>query len=304
MEAGGLQRPGASLDLRPAGPTGGQQPRSGFSALCSRARIGRLGQLEIRLAASAAEVRQAQALRYRVFYEELAAVADERLRTLGRDVDAFDTVCDHLLVLDRSTPQGRRGRGQEIVGTYRLLRQEFAERHSGFYSQREFELRPLLERKRRLRFLELGRSCVLNRYRDKRTLELLWHGVWAYVLEYQVDVMIGCASLEGTDPNRHAAALSFLHHHARAPAEWAVRAHEHLRVHMNCLPAEELDAKKAVRELPPLVKGYLRLGAYVGDGAVVDEQFGTTDICIVLPVAAINRRYVSHYGETAGRYAG
>jgi putative hemolysin len=260
--------------------------------------VGRVGALEVRLAATAAEVRRAQALRYQVFYGEMGAVPDPRTRRLRRDTDRFDRFCDHLLVVDRAEA-GRPWLRQrsEVVGTYRLLRQEVAERHGGFYSEREFQIAPLLERQRRLRFLELGRSCVVQRYRTKRTVELLWRGIWSYAQACGVDVMIGCASLPGTDPDRLALPLSFLHHRARAPEEWGVRAHEHLRVEMNRMPESAIDDRAALKSLPPLVKGYLRLGAFVADGAVVDAQFSTTDVCIVLPVAAIGPRYLDHFGS-------
>jgi putative hemolysin len=144
--------------------------------------------------------------------------------------------------------------------------------------------------------MELGRSCVLEPYRNKRTVELLWHGLWTYVREHGIDVMIGCASLPGTDPDQHAMALSFLHHNALAPPEWRCRAHDRLYVPMDRLPRDEVDAKSALKALPPLIKGYLRLGAYVGDGAVIDRQFGTTDVLIILPVEKIDPRYFEHFG--------
>jgi L-ornithine Nalpha-acyltransferase len=266
--------------------------------------LGRLGGLEVRLAQSAAEIRRAQALRYRVFYREMSAVADRRTLILRREADPFDLICDHLLVIDRTRPRSRFRNLPEVVGTYRLLRQEVAVRNGGFYTEGAFDLTGLLERQAGLRFLELGRSCVLAPYRTKRTLELLWHGVWSYALQHGSDVMIGCASFEGTDPDEIAAALSFLHHHARAPDGWDVRARGPDRVEMNRLPASQLDAKAALRMLPPLIKGYLRLGAYVGDGAVVDGQFGTVDVCIILPVAQIRSRYLNHFGADASRYAG
>jgi L-ornithine Nalpha-acyltransferase len=266
--------------------------------------LGRLGDLEVRLAATALDVRRAQQLRYRIFYEEMHAVANPAALMSRRDADRFDRVCDHLLVLDRSNP----GRSllrlrPEIVGTYRLLRQEVARRHFGFYTQSEFDLAPLIDRHPRLRFLELGRSCVLGTHRNSRTIELLWHGIWSYVLAHQIDVMVGCASLEGIDPERLALPLSFLHHHALAPAEWSVRPVGARRVDMNRMPLEAVNVKKALRALPPLLRGYLRLGAMVGDGAVIDPQFHTTDVCIILPVAAINPRYVNYYGPDACRYA-
>jgi putative hemolysin len=143
---------------------------------------------------------------------------------------------------------------------------------------------------------------VLPRYRTKRTVELLWHGILAYVRRHRLDVMIGCASFEGTDPDRLLRPLSFLHHYAQAPEPWRARAHESRRVEMNRVAKEAIDPKAALHELPPLIKGYLRLGAYVGDGAVVDHQFGTTDVLIILPVSAIHQRYIEHFGGDATRH--
>jgi putative hemolysin len=282
----------------------GGAPSGSWRARRSMGSLGRLGNLEVRLAASPAEIRRAQALRYRIFYEEMAAIPNMRARETRRDADSFDNICDHILVLDRANLCRPLLRQQpEIVGTYRLLRQAVAERHHGFYSAGEFEIEPLIARHRKLRFLELGRSCVLEPYRNKRTIELLWHGIWAYVLIHGIDVMIGCASLEGTDPDRLALPLSFLHHTARAPTEWRVTALEGRRVEMDRMPLAAIDMKAALRTLPPLIKGYLRVGAFVGDGAVVDYQFGTTDVCIIMPVASINARYVVYYGPDASRYA-
>jgi putative hemolysin len=269
------------------------------------ASLGRIGPLEVRLARTVGEVKRAQALRYQVFYEEMAAVADARTLITRRDADPFDALCDHILVVDHDAMTSRKfGRAEpRIVGTYRLLRQEVADRHDGFYTAGEYDIQSLLDRKPGLNFLELGRSCVLPPYRTKRTVELLWHGIWTYVLRHRIDVMFGCASLEGTDPHRLALPLSFLHHHARAPDEWRVKAIAGQAVDMNRMSREALDPKQALHALPPLIKGYLRLGAYVGDGAVVDHQFGTTDVCIVLPVSGISSRYVNYYGADASRHA-
>jgi putative hemolysin len=265
--------------------------------------LGRLGSLEVRLARTAAEVRKAQKLRYRVFYQEMSAIADRTAQFARRDVDAFDAICDHLLVLDHETPDGAPLRKPAVVGTYRLLRQDVAERHGGFYSAGEFAVRDLFARHRGLKFLELGRSCVLPPYRNKRTVELLWHGVWTYVLQRGVDVMFGCASLEGTDPDKLALPLSFLHHFAGAPEPWRARALPWRYVQMNRQAKAVIDPKAALRLLPPLIKGYLRLGAMIGDGAVIDRQFGTTDVLIVLPVSAISARYIEHFGPSANRHA-
>jgi len=268
---------------------------------------GQIGTLQVRLARTTADVRMAQRLRYDVFYREMSAVANIAAQIRQRDEDPYDAVCDHLLVFDSEieTSVGAgwsSGRKPRVVGTYRVLRQEVAERGSGFYTQGEYDIAPLLARcSKTHKFMELGRSCVLKPYRNKRTVELLWHGLWTYVRQHRVDVMIGCASFEGTDPEQHAMALSFLHHHALAPPEWRVRAHERLHVPMNRLPKERVDARAALKAMPPLIKGYLRLGAFVGDGAVIDRQFGTTDVLICLPVAKIDPRYFEHFGKPEER---
>lgn len=261
---------------------------------------GRMGNLEVRLARSRSDLRRAQKLRYEVFYEEMDAVPNAASVLSRRDEDPYDAVCDHLLVVDYgdiSKDKHSWRAHPRVVGTYRVLRRDAAERAGGFYTQNEYNIKPLLASKGAdCEFMELGRSCVLKPYRNKRTVELLWHGIWAYVREHGVDVMLGCASFPGVDPNQHALALSFLHHHARAPKEWRARAHEKLYIDMNMMAAKDVDAKAALRAMPPLIKGYLRLGAYFGDGAVIDRQFGTTDVMVILPVEAIDERYFGHFG--------
>ena len=265
-------------------------------------RLGAIGRLEISLTRSKRDLRRLQELRYQVFFEHGGAVAGSAARTSRRDKDHFDSICDHLMVVDRSRSNAIAGR-PPVVGTYRLLRQDVAEKQRGFYSAEEFDLSGLLARHAGLRFLELGRSCVLPAYRSRRTIELLWHGVWSYVREHQMDVMIGCASFESADAARLARPLSFLRHFARAPESWRAPAHPLRWVEMNRMAKSEIDIKAAWRELPPLIKGYLRVGAFVGDGAVIDPKFGTTDVLIVLPVKAINARYINHFGADAQRYA-
>jgi L-ornithine Nalpha-acyltransferase len=262
---------------------------------------GQIGGLEVRLAHSRTDIRSAQRLRYRVFYEEMAASPSFTAKVRRRDQDPYDAICDHLLVVDVTKPapgmQPWPQRGPKVVGTYRLLRQEMAERGQGFYTQGEYDIAPLIaSQPSGTRFLELGRSCVQDTYRTKRTVELLWHGLWTYVRENKIDVMIGCASFEGTDPHAHAMALSLLHHQSLAPPEWRCRAHEGRYQRMDLVPLEQINVKAALKAMPPLIKGYLRLGAYVGDGAVIDHQFGTTDVMIVMPVAKINPRYFGHFG--------
>jgi len=261
--------------------------------------LGQIGSLEVRLAQTAAEVRQAQKLRYRVFYQEGSAIPDPGRLFARRDVDGFDAICDHLLVIDHATSDSHAKRRPAVVGTYRLLRQAMAEDYGGFYSAAEFDIGALLARHPTMQFLELGRSCVLAPYRNKRTVELLWQGIHGYVLQNRIDVMIGCASLDGTDPKQLAMQLSFLHHYAGAPEAWRARALPTRYVEMNQMSKESIDPKLALRALAPLVKGYLRLGCYIGDGAVVDHEFGTTDVLIVLPMSKVKSRYLDHFSKAA-----
>ena len=262
--------------------------------------LGRIGSLEVRLAATRSEVEAAQALRYRVFVEEMCARLPEDAMQQKRDFDSIDRYCDHLLVLDTALT----GEVEEqIVGTYRLLRQEVATRHDGFYSQCEFDVTDLTGRNSDKRFLELGRSCVLREYRTRRTLEALWQGNWAYALNHGIDVMFGCASFPGDRPYAHALALSFLNHTACADADWKVKAIAGRGLSIDMMPVEAINPRAALAAMPPLVKGYLRVGALVSEEAVVDPAFGTTDVLVILPVNKINGRYINHYGADASRFA-
>jgi putative hemolysin len=264
--------------------------------------LGRLGKLEVRLARSFDEVKRAQRLRYQVFYEEMAAVANRWALISRRDHDAYDRLCDHLLVLDHGGEEGEAFEPR-IVGTYRLLRQEVAGRRGGFYSAGEFDVARMVARHPDRFFLELGRSCVLKPYRTKRTVELLWHGIWRYVRRHGSDVMVGCASLPGTDVAALAPLLAFMRRSAPAPEAWSVAALSGRGIAIDRLESEPAEAMREVRLLPPLIKGYLKLGAFVCEEAVTDSQFGTTDVFLVLPLEAISSRYIDHYGPEATRYA-
>ncbi|MFB9949920.1 GNAT family N-acetyltransferase [Rhizobium puerariae] len=262
--------------------------------------LGRIGTLETRLARNDREIDAAQAVRYRVFVDEMNATLNPDAMRSHRDIDAYDAICDHLLVVDNAIEGDIE---DQIVGTYRLLRQEVALANGGFYSASEFDIEPLLARHPDKQFMELGRSCVLPDYRTKRTVELLWQGNWAYSLKHGMHAMFGCASFAGTQPEEHALALSFLHHTVLAKGDWAVSARPELHCQMDLMPPEAVNARKALTTLPPLIKGYLRLGAMIGDGAVVDHAFNTTDVLVVLPIASISSRYVNYYGADAGRFA-
>nr|QCC20246.1 ornithine--acyl-ACP N-acyltransferase [uncultured bacterium] len=255
------------------------------------------GTLEVRLAETEAEVEAAQHLRYRVFYEEMSAVPTPAMREARRDFDKFDAYCDHMLVVDRGVLDDD---GQPaVVGCYRLMRDGDASRAGGFYTSGEYDITALLrDLPAGTKLLELGRSCVLKEYRARPgSMQLLWKGVMVYVKRFDVDLMFGCASLQGTDPASLDLPLSYLHHFHRMSG-MVVHARPDLYVDMNRMPKEAIDPKEALRALPPLIKGYVRAGALIGDGAVIDRQFGTTDVFIYLPVSKISARYQSRFGQS------
>jgi putative hemolysin len=259
--------------------------------------LGVSGTLEVRLARTTKDIRRAQKLRYKVFFEEMGATPSARARLSRRDIDAYDRLCDHLLVIDRVGKVNRFGRPKpKVVGTYRLLRSDVA-RAAGadFYTAGEFDLTNLLAANPAARLLELGRSCVLKPYRSKRVLDLLWQGLWHYIAHHRIELMFGCASFEGTIPAAHALPLSFLHHFAATPEGESARAHPWNHTTMDLMPVEAVDPKAALRALPPLIKGYLKVGARFGAGAVVDRPFGTTDVFVSIRVKDIDPRYLSHY---------
>ena len=247
------------------------------------------GDFEVRLANSAAEVEAAQALRFRVFFEEMAARPTAEIAATRRDFDVFDEVCDHLLVLDR-----RRGEGPEgIVGTYRLIRRPAAAKIGRFYSSAEYDIRTMIDYPGEV--LELGRSCIERDARNTATMQMLWRGIALYAFHYNIQVMFGCASLPGTDPSQHALPLSYLYHHHLAPREIRARALPERYVDLNMLEPGSYDARKAMARVPPLIKGYLRLGGFVGDGAVIDPEFNTTDVFIVVKTELVTEKYIRHY---------
>ena len=248
--------------------------------------------MEVRLAKDDSEIEAAQRLRYRVFFEEMGAKATPELAQLGLDIDEYDAVCDHLLVIDSELPAE-----EAVVGTYRILREEVANQNNGFYSAAEYDLTALLAGRDEAtirdqgQYIEVGRSCVRADYRSNATIQYLWRGLAVYVRKHNVSCMFGCASLEGTDPQEHALALSYLHHNFQAPDDMHVKAIPSRHVTMDMMSPEEISNRAAIRVLPPLIKGYLRVGCYIGDGAVVDEEFGTTDVFIIASTDRIPEKY-------------
>lgn len=250
--------------------------------------------ISVRLAETSAEITAAQKLRYQIFYDEFGAKPTPAMARDRIDIDDFDQYTDHLIVIDPSVTEN-----SGVVGTYRVLGQEGAKRAGRFYSSDEYDLTPLMTSGATM--LEVGRSCVHAEYRTMPVLQLLWAGIAAYIAEHQIDLMFGCASLHGTDPKTLAKELSLLYHNHLATPELRPRALENRYVDMNILPRDQVDARRVFMQLPPLIKGYLRVGAMVGDGAVVDDQFNTTDVCIVMPTYMVTDRYVKHYEREVGQ---
>lgn len=254
-----------------------------------------VGNLVARLAGSAAEIEAAQSLRYRVFYDEMSAIPSAEVAAARRDFDRFDDICDHLLVIDTKRDDLPGG----VVGTYRLLRSTVAEQNGGFYTSDEFEIARLVSGEGET--LELGRSCVEEEYRNRPTMQLLWQSIAQYIFHYDIGIMFGCASMPGTDPEALALPLSYLYHYHLAPPALRPVALNERYVDMRLLAEDKIDQRRALAELPPLIKGYLRLGGFVGDGAVVDHQFNTTDVCIVVKTDLVTEKYMKHYDRKSRR---
>jgi len=233
--------------------------------------------LHVGLARSDTEILDAQRLRYRVFAEELGARLQTRIP--GVDEDYYDSFCEHLVVRDETS--------QKIIGTYRILSPQAARRAGSYYSETEFNLERL--KHLRDRTVEVGRSCIHPDYRTGGTIALLWSGLVRYMLQNNHEYLIGCASI-GMADGGHAAVGIFSRLEAHlAPAEY--------RVFPNCpLPLDRIEASKDA-EVPPLIKGYLRAGAYVCGNPAWDPDFNTADLLMLLPMARIDARYARHFVE-------
>lgn len=253
----------------------------------------RSGSLDVVLARTDEEVQAALSLRYRVFYEEMGAKPSPEMAARRQDFDAFDPVADHLLVIDHDLGTGPAG----VVGCYRLLRKQAMERVGRFYSADEYDLTPILSYDGNV--MELGRSCVDSSHRNRPTMQMLWRGITAYVNHYDIALMFGCASLPGTDLDSLAPQLSYLYQYHLAPECLRVQARPERFLKMDLLPRHDLNERRIVASLPPLVKGYLRLGGFFGDGAVVDQQFNTTDVFVIVKTDLIGEKYIKHYGRAA-----
>ncbi|MEO0680220.1 MAG: GNAT family N-acyltransferase [Pseudomonadota bacterium] len=259
------------------------------------------GRFTVRLARDEADVAAAQRLRYRVFVEELGAQASDEERAQRREMDAFDAHFEHLILVDNDCasddPLDR------VAGAYRLMTGARARDGIGFYGATEYDLSKLEATERRV--VELGRSCVGSEVRGGAAMHLLWTGLGEFVTSRGIEVMFGVASFHGADPAPLSHALSFLHHNHLAPEDLRVRARPDAYAAMDVLAAEDVDRKLAARQIPALIKAYLRLGGFVGEGAWVDRDFNTVDVCLLMDTTRMVQRYRNFYGkEPAAAAAG
>lgn len=254
--------------------------------------------LSLRLARSPRDLRAAQRLRYEVFVEELGAKGPMINHEDRLECDDFDAHFDHLLLIDATRDAGAL---QDVVGVYRLLPPERHASVGRYYSESEFDLGELKASGRRL--LELGRSCVHRDMRGSAAMFLMWNGLADYVLKRRIEVLFGAASFHGTDPHSLAKPLSLLYQQYRAPEGVRVYARPEHRVEMTLLPPEQIDRVSAMAAIPALIKAYLRLGGHVGDGAWIDHDFNTTDVCLVMDTARMSVRHREFYTRKKGRDA-
>lgn len=240
----------------------------------------------VKLAETDDELRAAQRLRYDVFVRELGGGGEMVDHAKGLERDRFDPYFDHMLAYDDSTGA--------VVGVYRLLPGDRAAELGQFYSEDEYDLTALKRSGRKL--LELGRSCLHPDYRGGTAMYHLWNGLARYVAERDIEVLFGVASFHGTDVQALAQPLSMLHHNHMAPPELRVRAQPDVFQSMDLVAPDKLDRRAAMVQVPALIKAYLRLGGFVGEGAFIDHAFNTTDVCLILDTARMNDRQRRIYG--------
>tara|TARA_Y100000991_G_C21950005_1_gene339316 strand:- start:81 stop:1007 length:927 start_codon:yes stop_codon:yes gene_type:complete len=221
-------------------------------------------------------VSKSKELRYKSFFGDK--------KELKIDSDKFDQFCDHLVVIDKSIAD------DFVVGTYRLLFKPKNIKNMRFYSESEFDLNKLLKIKK-LALLEAGRSCVHKNYRDGRIIKLLWRGLASYIAQKKVDLIFGCASFPSSNSVLFNKELSYLSHNHLPPKTFNSKPLSHLKARFNKINSEDYDAESVFRSLPPLIKAYIRAGAWISEGAACDHKFNTTDVLIILKSENIIKKY-------------
>jgi putative hemolysin len=248
---------------------------------------------QVKIATDPQDLEAAQRLRYRVFVAELGgdgALVDHEAKL---ERDEFDPFFDHMILVDT-----RRAAPDHVVGVYRLLPDTQAAKMGRFYSEAEYDLSALKASGRKL--LELGRSCLHEDYRGGTAMFHLWNGLAEYVTERGIEILFGVASFHGTDVEALAHPLSFLHHNHLAPEALRTRVVQGAFQPMDRIPADQVNRLEAMRAIPSLIKGYLRLGGYVGEGAFIDWEFNTIDVCLIMDTEKMSAKYREMYTQGRG----
>ena len=247
---------------------------------------------KVKLAASPEDLLAAQRLRYDVFVKELGGKGSLVDHDNQLERDTYDPYCDHLLLYDEALNAQKEN---AVVGVYRILTSERAAELGRFYSEDEYDLDVLKSSGRKL--MELGRSCLHPEYRGGSAMFYLWQALSLYIMERDIEILFGVASFHGTQVEAIKEPLSLLYYNHLAPLELRVVAkHPHYQS-MDLIVPHELNKKRAILAVPALIKAYLRLGGFVGEGAFVDRAFNTIDVCLVLDIAKLSERQKQIYGQ-------
>ncbi len=256
------------------------QPFNGVSSIA-------VNNFIVKIADQSLELKKAQALRYSVFFKEQKAKQSISKKILRLDYDKVDKFADHLIVIDRN----RESIKNKIVGTYRLVRGNVASHFGGFYTSSEFDLTKILNSYKPNQILELGRSCVHKDYRNGTIMNLLWKAVAEYIKKYDIKILLGCASFQGTDVMEYANELSYLRHNFSLPDELSVKSLDRKIYNDYKKNNSDINDLKTFLKLPPLIKGYLRVGGKVSYDCFVDYEFNTIDLCMIVNTEKIDSRY-------------
>ena len=243
---------------------------------------------EVKLAESRSEIKLAQKLRYKVFFSERIHSPILNIGNFRIDSDKFDNYADHIIVKFRKNKFSK----TRVIGTYRLLKQSVAEKKSGFYSCDEFNLDNLLNSKIYNNMLELSRSCISQKFRNKNVLKLMWNEIYRYINKNNIDALFGTASFLDTNINKIEDQLIYLNNNHKMSDNIKVNALANYKVKVDYEKPIDINLK-LVSKLPTLIKAYLKFNASIGEGAVVDNRFKTTDVFVFLPIEEINKDYVN-----------
>ena len=243
---------------------------------------------DVKLAESRNEIKLAQKLRYKVFFSERIHSPILNIGNFRRDSDKFDNYADHIIVKFRKSKFSK----ARVIGTYRLLKQSVADKKSGFYSCDEFNLDNLLNSKIYNNMLELSRSCISQKFRNKNVLKLMWNEIYRYINENNIDALFGTASFLDTNINKIEDQLIYLNNNHKMSENIKVNALENYKVKVDYEKKIDINLK-LVSRLPTLIKAYLKFNASIGEGAVIDKKFKTTDVFVFLPIEEINKDYVN-----------